>query len=70
MLTDIAEQPVELPVSLLTEAEEAAQELARFDAHLSARLGADCELGPVSSVLPRTESSASSQIENLTVGAR
>ncbi|MEV0437072.1 Fic family protein [Nocardia sp. NPDC050413] len=70
VLTDIAEQSVELPVSLLTEAEEAAQELARFDAHLSARLGADCELGPMSSVLLRTESSASSQIENLTVGAR
>ncbi|MFE1594788.1 Fic family protein [Nocardia sp. NPDC058705] len=70
VLVDIAELPVDLPVALLTEAEEAAQELARFDAHLSAELGADCELGPMSSVLLRTESSASSQIENLTVGAR
>lgn len=70
VLTAIADRPVDLPVALLTEAEEAAQELARFDAHLSAELGADCELGPMSSVLLRTESSASSQIENLTVGAR
>ncbi|WP_280338434.1 Fic family protein [Nocardia neocaledoniensis] len=70
VLSDIADHPVALPVGLLAEAEEAAQELVRFDAHLSAELGADCELGPMSSVLLRTESSASSQIENLTVGAR
>ncbi|GAD87652.1 hypothetical protein NCAST_36_00340 [Nocardia asteroides NBRC 15531] len=70
VLSDIAEQPVALPVGLLAEADEAAQELVRFDAHLSAELGTDCELGPMTSVLLRTESSASSQIENLTVGAR
>ncbi|MFD4434090.1 Fic/DOC family N-terminal domain-containing protein, partial [Nocardia sp. NPDC058497] len=69
VLSDIAEQSVALPVGLLAEADEAAQELVRFDAHLSAELGPD-ELGPMSSVLLRTESSASSQIENLTVGAR
>lgn len=70
VLSDIAEQSVALPVGLLAEADEAAQELVRFDAHLSVELGTDCELGPMSSVLLRTESSASSQIENLTVGAR
>ncbi|MGW6729195.1 Fic family protein [Nocardia sp. NPDC055029] len=70
VLSGIAEQSVALPVGLLAEADEAAQELVRFDAHLSAELGTDCELGPMSSVLLRTESSASSQIENLTVGAR
>ncbi|GEM30431.1 Fic family protein [Nocardia neocaledoniensis NBRC 108232] len=70
VLSDIAEQTVTLPVGLLAEADEAAQELVRFDAHLSTELGTDCELGPMSSVLLRTESSASSQIENLTVGAR
>ncbi|MFI5775654.1 Fic family protein [Nocardia sp. NPDC051570] len=66
----IAEVPIRLPVALLTEAEEAAHELARFDAHVSSELGSECELGPMSAVLLRTESSASSQIENLTVGAR
>ncbi|WP_062994645.1 Fic family protein [Nocardia mikamii] len=66
----IAALPVGLPVELLAEAEEAAAELARFDAHVSAELGGDCELGPMSAILLRTESAASSQIENLTAGAR
>ncbi|WP_280502850.1 Fic family protein [Nocardia farcinica] len=62
----IARQRVELPAGLLVEAEEAANTLARFDAHRA--LGT--ESGPMSAVLLRTESAASSQIENLTVGAR
>lgn len=49
----------------LATASEAAAELARFDAeHFSG------ELAPLSAVLLRTESASSSQIENLTSGAR
>lgn len=70
VLPAIADAAVALPTGLLAEAEESANQLARFDAHVSAALGTDCELGPMSAVLLRTESAASSQIENLTVGAR
>lgn len=70
VLPAIANIAVELPTALLVEAEESAHQLARFDARVSATLGSDCELGPMSAVLLRTESAASSQIENLTVGAR
>ncbi|WP_069162616.1 Fic family protein [Nocardia altamirensis] len=68
VLPSIAEISVPLPVDLLTEVEEAGRGLARFDAHVSSELG--CELGPMSAILLRTESAASSQIENLTVGAK
>ncbi|MFJ4230144.1 Fic family protein [Cellulosimicrobium cellulans] len=53
------------------DAEEAAAALARFDSYASAALGPDNPaLGPMSSILLRTESASSSQIENLTVGAK
>ncbi|NDL57415.1 Fic family protein [Phytoactinopolyspora mesophila] len=51
------------------EAEEAGREITRFDEYVSRTFG-DTEIAPLQSVLLRTESSASSQIENLTVGAR
>lgn len=70
VLSAIASREVVVSTGLLAEAEEAAAELSRFDAQVSAELGGDCELGPMSSILLRTESAASSQIENLTVGAR
>ncbi|NNH72000.1 Fic family protein [Nocardia uniformis] len=63
-------QPVRLSTALQTEVADAAHELVRFDAHVAAELGSDGEIGPMSAVLLRTESAASSQIENLTVGAR
>ena len=67
----IADLVVNLPGDLAADAEEAAAELARFDSHARARLGADSPvLGPMSAILLRTESASSSQIENLTVGAR
>lgn len=60
-----------LPGDLAADVEEAAGALARFDAHARDRLGtASPALGPMSSILLRTESASSSQIENLTVGAR
>ncbi|WP_210418198.1 Fic family protein [Ruania zhangjianzhongii] len=69
MVPKIASQPVRLPTGLLAEAEEAAVEIARFDVEASAVLG-DGEIAPITTMLMRSESSASSQIENLTVGAR
>jgi Fic family protein len=61
---DIADLKVALPASVLADAEEASHEVARFDAELGS------EVAPFSSVLLRTESAASSNIENLTATAR
>ena len=60
----IAELDVVLPPALLTEAEEATAEIARFDQELGN------ELAQFAAVLLRTESAASSKIENLTASAR
>lgn len=69
LVPHIADRAVHLPTDVLAEAEEVAVEIARFDAEASEVLG-DGEIAPIASVLMRSESSASSQIENLTVGAR
>ncbi|UPK73568.1 Fic family protein [Nocardioidaceae bacterium SCSIO 66511] len=64
---------VALPASLLAEAEDARVAIARFDAYVSAKLdrdGTGSEIGPMASILLRSESSSSSQIEQITVGAR
>ncbi len=67
----IAEYTPALPSDLAADVEEASAALARFDAYTRARLGMTSPaLGPMSSILLRTESASSSQIENLTVGAR
>jgi Fic family protein len=60
----IAGLPVSLPGQVAAEAEEAAAEIARFDAELGR------DLAPFAAVLLRTESAASSKIENLTASAR
>lgn len=60
----IAELEVALPSSVLADAEEASQEMTRFDAELGD------EIAPFGSVLLRSESAASSKIENLTASAR
>lgn len=60
----IAEIDVNLPAMLVTEAEEAAAEITRFDQELGA------ELAPFAAMLLRSESAASSRIENLTASAR
>jgi len=49
-------------------AEDARAAITRFDAELSILFGG--EFAPLSAVLLRTESASSSQIENITVGAR
>jgi Fic family protein len=61
---DIATLEVSLPSRVLADAEEASQEIARFDTQLGD------EIAPFASVLLRSESAASSKIENLTASAR
>lgn len=51
-------------------AEDARAAITRFDAELSSLAGGDHEFAPMASVLLRTESMSSSQIENITAGAR
>jgi Fic family protein len=60
----IADLDVNLSPSALANADEASREVARFDAELGD------EIAPFASVLLRSESAASSNIENLTASAR
>ena len=61
---DIADLTVNLPSDALADAEDASREVTRFDTELGG------EIAPFSSVLLRTESAASSNIEDLTASAR
>ncbi|GAB08853.1 hypothetical protein GOARA_021_00900 [Gordonia araii NBRC 100433] len=61
---EIAPLDLALRQSVLAEAEEAANEVARFDAELGS------EIAPFTSILLRSEAAASSNIENLTASAR
>jgi Fic family protein len=60
----IAQLAITLPAVALADAEEASNEITRFDAELGD------EIAPFSAVLLRSESAASSNIENLTASAR
>jgi hypothetical protein len=60
----IAGRQVRLPTDIVTLAEEASVEIARFDAELGT------EVAPFATVLLRSESASSSRIENLTSGAK
>ncbi|WP_203567524.1 Fic family protein [Aestuariimicrobium ganziense] len=66
----LSDLDLRVPSDLAAAAEDAASALARFDSQATARLGAEGSLGPMKAILLRTEASSSSQIENLTVGAR
>lgn len=75
----IAESTLQVDVGLRAEAEDAVREITRFDAEVTAiaerraaREGDDAstELAPLASVLLRTESASSSEIEGATAGAR
>ncbi|OZF01512.1 cell filamentation protein Fic [Rhodococcus sp. 15-1154-1] len=66
----IADLELRLTDEVAAESEDALREIVRFDEYASQRLGSSTELAPMSSILLRSESAASSQIENLTVGAR
>jgi Fic family protein len=60
-----------IPADLSADMEESARALGEFDAYVTAKLGdSNRVLGPISAILLRTESTSSSQIEQLTVGAR
>ncbi len=60
----IAGLTLDLPPAVLAAAELASREITRFDAELGG------EVAPFAAVLLRSESAASSQIENLTASAR
>jgi Fic family protein len=64
VVPEIAEAQIALPSEVLADADEATAEIARFDAELGDRLSRYTPL------LLRSESAASSQIENLTASAR
>ena len=71
----IAHLPHHTSPEVTTAAGDALQERTRFDAELTPGLShlgaaADGELAPLSTVLLRTESASSSQIENVTAGAK
>lgn len=71
---EIADLPVNVPADVAAASEDALVEITRFDAELTSGLPglADCEgeIAPLASVLLRTESASSSQIENVTAGAK
>jgi len=65
VVPEIADVPtVDLPSGVLADASEAAAEIARFDAELSG------ELANFAAILLRSESASSSEIENLSAGAK
>lgn len=68
---EIAAHAFHIPAEVLAEAEDAVVEIARFDAELSSTsFGAGAEFAPLAAILLRTESASSSQIENVTAGAK
>lgn len=60
----IADLQLQVPPALAADAEDAAAEIARFDA------SAEHGLGAITAVLLRSESSSSSQIEQISASAR
>lgn len=60
----ISQVQVSLPADVVAAANDASNEIARFDSE------AGHEIGPFSAILLRSESAASSKIENLTASAR
>jgi len=71
VVPEIADISLSLPTEVAADIEEAAAALASFDAYTVAKLGGNnSTLGPMTSILLRTESASSSQIENITVSAR
>lgn len=74
----LSQARIEVDPQILAEADDAAREITRFDAEISVmanRRAEDAgatfsELAPLASVLLRTESASSSEIEGVTAGAR
>jgi Fic family protein len=68
---EVAERDFRLPADVESEAADALVEITRFDAELSSKPGEfGGEFAPLPAVLLRTESASSSQIENVTAGAK
>jgi Fic family protein len=68
---DISLLKFSIPSDISADMEEAAKALGEFDSYADVKLGSGSKvLGPMSSILLRTESTSSSQMENLTVGAK
>jgi Fic family protein len=65
----IEDLAIDLETDVAAQAEEARVEITRFDAELDMMIPG-AEFAPLPSVLLRTESASSSQIENITSGAR
>lgn len=66
---EIAKLDVSIEPAVLAAVDDARGEIARFDTELSSMLPG-VEIAPLSAVLLRTESASSSQIENITAGAK
>lgn len=67
----LAHLALEIPAELQAEAEEAVLALRHYDTYAIQRLGIQhAVLGPMTSILLRTESASSSQIEQLSTSAR
>lgn len=65
----IAHLDVSIDPATLAASDDARAEISRFDAELSSLLPGT-EIAPLAAVLLRTESASSSQIENITAGAK
>ncbi|MDR1791808.1 MAG: Fic family protein [Propionibacteriaceae bacterium] len=65
----IATLDLQLPSGLAADVHDATTAMARLDAYVSAKFGTTA-LAPMQTVLMRSESASSSEIEYLTVGAR
>ncbi|MCL2471309.1 MAG: Fic family protein [Propionibacteriaceae bacterium] len=66
----IADYSAALASEVAADVDEASSALAQFDAYAAQTWGTSAGGTPMSSILLRTESASSSQIEQLTVGAR
>lgn len=65
----IAQLDANIEPAVLGEVDDARAEIARFDTELSTMLPGS-QIAPLAAVLLRTESASSSQIENITAGAK
>lgn len=67
----VADLTINIPADISATLEESAHALGELDIYAGAKFGMKSRvLGPMSAILLRTESTSSSQIENLTVGAK
>ena len=68
--TSLAQLTVSLPADVAADIDEASSELAHFDSYVRHLLARQALALPMASIMLRTESASSSQIEQITVSAR